>query len=359
IAWERMQYVADTKQQALTWLNLTGDDRLVRLAIEDFDNSRVPFGLTQARYPAYLEQFTASYSLYWASMVHDYWIYRGDDEFTRRFLPGIGGVLGWWQQQMKTTPEDQPVTYSRSPVPITDRFVFALTLKESAELFEHFGQNDQAAHYRELAEKINRETYASHFDTQSGFVRDTPKLGATQEVNALAVLSDAVPRDAQRELLERMLADPNVKPGPARFMFFRFELGRALKKTGLGDRFVQTLGPWNDMIRDGMTTLAEFPQHSRSDCHPWAASPAYEFLSTIAGIEPGSPGFKTARIEPSLGTLQHVHARMPHPLGPIEVWLDRSGEGLHAHVVLPPGLTGVFVWKGREQPVSGTADFKF
>ena len=51
IAWERLQYVADTKVQALTWLNLTGDDRLVRIAIEDFDASRVPFGLTQARYP--------------------------------------------------------------------------------------------------------------------------------------------------------------------------------------------------------------------------------------------------------------------------------------------------------------------
>jgi hypothetical protein len=358
IAWERMQYVADTKEQALTWLNLTGDDRLVRLAIEDFDNSRVPFGLTQARYPANLEQFTASYSLYWASMVHDYWVYRGDDEFTRRFLPGISGVLGWWEQQLKAHG-DLPVTYSRSPCPITDRFVFALTLKESAEVFEHFGQNDQAAHYRELAAEINRETYASHFDPQSGFLRDTPKLGTTQEVNALAVLADAVPPDAQRGLMERMLADPNVKPGPARFMFFRFELGRALRKTGLGDRFVETLGPWEDMIRDGMTTLAEFPQHTRSDCHPWAASPAYEFLSTIAGIEPASPGFKTVRIEPSLGTLQHVHAVMPHPLGPIEVWLDRTGDGLHARVYLPQGLTGVFVWNGQEKPISGTVDLKF
>ncbi len=111
IAWERLQYIADTKVQALTWLNLTGDDRLVRLAIQDFDASRVPFGLTQARYPASLEQFIPTFSLYWVSMVHDYWIYRGDDEFTRQFLPGIGDVLGWWERQVKARG-DQPVPWS-------------------------------------------------------------------------------------------------------------------------------------------------------------------------------------------------------------------------------------------------------
>jgi hypothetical protein len=236
---------------------------------------------------------------------------------------------------------------------------FSLTLQESAEVFEHFGENSEAAHYRELAAQINRYTYASHFDPQRGLLRDTPKLGYTQEVNTLAVLADAVPRAAQRALMERLLKDPEVKPGPARFMFFRYYFGRALKKTGLGDRYVETLGPWEDMMRDGMTTLAEFPQHTRSDCHPWAASPAFEFLSTFAGIEPGSPAFKTVRIEPALGTLQHVHARMPHPLGPIEVWLDRSGDGLHARVSLPPGVTGVFAWKGKEQAITGTEDLRF
>ena len=102
LSWERMAYIADTKVQALSWLSLTGDDRLVRLAIEQFDASRAPSGLTESRYPANLEQFLAPFSLYWVSMVHDHWMYRGDDEFTRQFLPGIGNVLGWWEEQLKT-----------------------------------------------------------------------------------------------------------------------------------------------------------------------------------------------------------------------------------------------------------------
>ena len=358
IAWERLQYVADTKVQALAWLSLTGDDRLVRLAIEDFDASRVPFGLTQARYPANLKQFTASYSLYWVSMVHDYWMYRGDDEFTRQFLPGIGAVLGWWERQVKEHG-DQPVDWARSPCPITDKLAFALTLKESAELFQHFGMGDEAAHDRALAAAIGRELFASHFDRRRSLMRDAPELGFTQEVNSLAVMADAIPRPMQREVMERVLNDPQVKPGPARFMFFRYYFGRALKKTGLGDLYIENLQPWENMIREGMTTIGEFPQHSRSDCHPWGTSPAIEFLATVAGIEPASPGFRTVRIVPSMGALHHVHALMPHPLGPIEVWLDRSGNGLHARISLPPGLAGVFVWKGQQRQIRGNADLHF
>jgi hypothetical protein len=292
-------------------------------------------------------------------MVHDYWMYRDDDEFTRQFLPGIGNVLDWWERQVKMRG-DQPVPWSWTSNAISDKLLFSLTLRQSAELFEYFGKNYEAAHCRQLAEEINRETYASNFDPRRGLLRDTPQRGYTQEVNTLAVLADAVPRDAQRDIMERMLKDPSaVNFDPSDFMFFRYYFGRALKKTGLGDRYIENLQPWENMMRDGMTTFGELAQNPRSDCHPWGTTPGYEFLATVAGIEPASPGFKTVRIEPSLGSLQHVHARMPHPLGSIEVWIDRSGDGLRARVSLPPGLTGVFVWKGQEQPIRGTTDLKF
>ena len=348
IAWERLQYVADTKVQALTWLNLTGDDRLVRIAIEDFDASRVAFGLTQSRYPANLEQFIPTFSLYWVSMVHDYWMYRDDDEFTRQFLPGIVDVLGWWERQVKAQG-DREVPWSWSSNATADKLLFSLTLQQSAELFEHFGMGCEAAHYRQLAAEINHDAYVSHFDPQRGLLWDTPEHNYTQEVNTLAVLADAVPQNSQREIMERMLNEPAaVKSDPSDFMFFRYYFGRALKKTGLGDRYIENLQPWENMMQAGMQTFGELAKNPRSDCHPWGTSPGFELLATVAGIEPASPGFRTVRIEPSLGILQHVHARMPHPLGPIEVWLDRSGDGLHARVLLPPGLTGRTRLEGPE-----------
>ena len=356
IGWERLQYVADTKVQALAWLTMTGDDRLVRLAIEDIDASRVPSGLTQSRYPANLEQFIPTFSLYWVSMVHDHWRYRGDDDFTRQFLPGMVDVLGWWERMVKEHG-NRPVPWSWTPSANADNLLFSLTLQESAELFEHLGRAHEAAHFRELAAELNRQTYASCFDPKRGLLHDTPELGYTQEVNTLAVLADAVPQADQRGLMERMLKDPaSVKADPSDFMFFRYYFGRALKKTGLGDRYIENLGPWEDMMHVGMQTFGELAKDPRSECHPWGTSPGFELLATIAGIEPGSPGFKSVRIAPSLGPLKHVHAIMLVPAGQIEVRLDRDGDRLHAQVSLPPGLSGKFVWKGKEQPIQGNAD---
>jgi alpha-L-rhamnosidase len=135
-------------------------------------------------------------------------------------------------------------------------------------------------------------------------------------------------------------------------LYFRFYLHRALKQAGLGDRYGAQLKPWRDMLAIGLTTFAETPEPTRSDCHAWSASPNYDFLELICGVQPASPGFKTVRIEPALGQLQWAAARVPHPAGTIEVRLERRGsDGISADITLPPGLTGEFVWHGVSSPL--------
>ena len=55
--WEQLQYGGDTRIQALISLYMTGDDRLVKNAIETLDESRTPEGLTQSRYPTSIPQY--------------------------------------------------------------------------------------------------------------------------------------------------------------------------------------------------------------------------------------------------------------------------------------------------------------
>lgn len=123
---------------------------------------------------------------------------------------------------------------------------------------------------------------------------------------------------------------------------------------GHGDSYVDNLGPWENMLANGMTTFGETDGNPRSECHPWSATPVYELLTTVAGIQPGEAGFKTVRIAPALGSLRHVEATMPHPLGPIEVSLERSGaSGLKGSIRLPQGLSGEFVWRGKKTALAG------
>ena len=64
---------------------------------------------------------------------------------------------------------------------------------------------------------------------------------------------------------------------------------------------------WKDQMALGLTTWAEQPEPSRSDCHAWGASPNIEFFRTILGINSDGPGFSRILIEPSgVGKLSDV-----------------------------------------------------
>jgi hypothetical protein len=224
------------------------------------------------------------------------------------------------------------------------------------KLFESAGRKQEADRYREQAAELRQRAYRAFYDSGRGLFADTSaKKSFSRHANILAVLADAVPAREQAALLERMEADTSLPPLQ---LYFRFFLTRALKKAGLADRYVAALAPWQEMIAKGMTTFGETAGEPRSECHPWSASPSYDLLATVAGIEPGSAGFKTVRIAPALGPLKRVSAKYPHPLGTIEVRLARRGErGLQAAIVLPAGLEGEFVWNGRARRITGTQQF--
>jgi hypothetical protein len=102
------------------------------------------------------------------------------------------------------------------------------------------------------------------------------------------------------------------------------------------------------MIAIGLTTFAETPEPTRSDCHAWSSSPLYDFLATVCGVEPASPGFKTVKIEPHLGTLKKVKGKVPHPAGDILVEIEKTASGIQGKVTLQGGLPGIFVWGGKQ-----------
>ena len=108
------------------------------------------------------------------------------------------------------------------------------------------------------------------------------------------------------------------------------------------------------MITAGLTTFAETPDPTRSDCHAWSASPVYYFLSLVSGIKPASPGFKSVRIEPNPGNLKIIDATMPHKLGTIRVELQKDNENhLSGEITLPSQLNGIFIWNGEQKQLKG------
>ncbi len=388
--YEQLQYVGDTRIQALISYTVAGDDRLARQAIDAFDRSRRSDGLTYSRYPSAPQQFIPTFSLLWVGMVHDYWMWREDTAFVRQKLAGTRTVLDWFTQRQRPSslvgrlpwwnfvdwaagfeagvpPQDA----DGDSVPVS--LQLALALREAAELEAALGDPARAARYRASADAVVASVRRLAWRGERGLVADSPASGRfSQQANILAILAHAVPPGQEKPLLERLLAlpPPSIKAPSSRgtappevvraSVYFRFYLSRALEALGEGERYLPELEPWREMLDVGLSTFAEIPDPTtRSDCHAWSAHPSYDLLRTVAGIKPGSPGFATVSVEPHLGALERASATLPHPRGPIRVSYTREGRALAATVELPAGLTGDFAWRGfRRKLAPGEQSFR-
>jgi len=193
---------------------------------------------------------------------------------------------------------------------------------------------------------------AQAWDAARGLFRDSPDtISYSEQTNVLAILTDAVPKGMERSVMERVLADTTLAPASYYFSFYVLE---ALRKSGLADRYIEQLAPWQRMLALGLTSAPENPEPTRSDTHAWSAHPNYGLLATVLGVRPSSPGFRTVIIGRALGPLHHAEGRVPHPLGDIDVSFAREGNrGLRAEITLPPGLSGELLWEGKRRPLHG------
>jgi alpha-L-rhamnosidase len=371
--WEQMQYIGDTRIQALLSYSVAGDDRLARQSITAFNNSRIPDGITLSRYPTSMFQAIPTFSLLWVGMVHDFWMYRNDPVFVREQLVGTRTALDWFLRHQRPDglldalfwwpfvdwgsdfgfgiPPQDPDGGSTSMA-----LQFVEALRNAADLETALGDPVRAAMYRAAADRTVGGVKRLCWNKEYALFADTPaQKHFSQHANILAVWLDVVPREQQQEMLTRILSgtdvgfrtDRKIPPMTAATYYFRFYLSRAIEHAGLGDRYLDLLGPWRTMVSLGLTTWAEQPEPTRSDSHAWSAHPNYDLLRIVAGIRPATPGFASVVIEPHLGALHHVQASEPHPVGRIDVEFTRAGDAMNAKVSLPGALPGELIWQGK------------
>jgi alpha-L-rhamnosidase len=378
--YEQLQYIGDTRIQALISYAVAGDDRLARQALEAFNDSRIPEGITRSRYPSSLAQTIPTFSLLWIGMIHDWWMYRPDPEPARASLEGVRSVLHWfanyeqpdgllkqlpWWSFIDWVPSGTIPTYGTNGESCMTTLEYLGALSDAADLEQSLGDAVFAARDRTRADHVRAGLTAQCWDAQRGLLAETPdKNSFSQQGNILGVLYDVIPKDAQKAVLRKMLA---IAPGDnsgnllSASYYFRFYLARALDHAGMADDYLASLGPWRQLLPLHFSTWPEVPGDTRSDSHAWSAHPIYDLLTLVAGIEPASPGFKTVRIAPHLGNLPALKASFPHPEGMIEVayhWEPprpdpgmRGGSVFHADITLPGRLTGTFEFNGQTWPL--------
>jgi hypothetical protein len=300
-------------------------------------------------------------------MVHDYWMYQDDPLFVRDMLPGVHAVLAffaghqkengslgrmpWWNfldWSAEFKNGDPPSGPDGSSAPFDLQLLLAY--QWAAQMEGALGSKTLAAEYDASATELRGGIQDLYWDSARRFYADTPHGASfSQHTQALAILSGVVQGRAARDLIDRTIADPSLVQCT---IYFRYYLYRALALAGGGDRYLDMLGEWRHQLSLGLTTWAESPEPSRSDCHAWGASPNIEMFRTVLGIDSAAPGFRRVLIRPALGKLTQVSGTMPHPRGDISVsYLVRGGK-LEAEITLPQGVGGEFIWNEERRPLN-------
>ena len=377
--YEQLQYIADGRIQAMISLYNSGDDRLVKNAINIMDHSRQPEGITYSRHPSYSPQFIPTFTLWYIGMLNDYWKYGKDTAFIKNKLAGARQVLNYFHDYQRGDGSVVNVPYwmftdwvvkegwvegagpfgSDSTSSLIDlQLLFAY--QAASEMEQKSGIKEYASLYNKYATQLKSTIRKKYWDPSRGLFADRAEKDLySQHANALAILTGLVTGNEATAIAKKILADTSLATAS---IYFKYYLHRALIKAGLGNDYINWLGAWRENLKMGLTTWGESPDidKTRSDCHAWGSSPNIEFLRTVIGIDSDAPGFSKIRIEPHLGSLNNAKGEIPHPKGKVTAEYVKENNKWTVTISLPSETNGTLVWAGKNYKLkAGNNAFTF
>jgi alpha-L-rhamnosidase len=361
--YEQLMYVGDSRLESLTTYVISSDDRLSRKSVKMFGLSRLPDGLTQARYPSRDKQIIPPFSLWWIGMVYDYALWRGDRPFVAGLLPGVRATLDAFLVHVQSdnllkAPDGwnfsdwiadwhlgvPPDGFNSCSGLLNWHLVYTLGL--AACLEEWVGDRFVTQRWQFWRETVATAISESFWDERRGlFADDLAHLHFSEHTQCLALLSGALNGEQHRSVARNLLQDDSLTRTTIYFNHYLFETFHLLEQPAA---FFSRMGLWFDLPAQGFKTPPEQPEPTRSDCHGWGAHPLYHYFASLLGIRPASFGFESVEIAPMPGHLTRISGEMVHPRGRIEADLHFENDHVQGNLCLPSGLTGVFRFAGKK-----------
>ena len=371
--YEQLQYIGDSRIQALVTLYNTGDERMVKNALNLMDFSRQPEGVTLSRHPSYTPQYIPTFSLWYIGMLHDYSRYGSDAGFVKNKISGTREILNYFKNyqqtngSLKNVPQWMftdwvdnnkewkfgvgPMGADGTSAILDLQLLWAYQL--AADLETQSGMPAVAASYQQSINQLKKTIIQKYWVKEKRLFADREEKDIfSQHTNALAILTGLVNKADLQEISQQLLTNKNLAQAS---IYFKYYLHQALIKAGLGNDYLKWLDKWRENIQMGLTTWAETSDvvTTRSDCHAWGASPNIEFYRTILGIDSDAPGFSKVKIEPHLGDIINIGGTIPHPKGNISVDYKTVNNKWIVQIKLPAAVTGTFLWKGKTMTLKG------
>jgi alpha-L-rhamnosidase len=362
--YEQLQYIGDTRIQAFISYYLTGDTRLAKNALLQFDASRRYFGLCRSSYPSTGTMVIPPFSLFWILMIDDYVLHTGDTAFIKQFVPGINAVLTWFENSLDENGLHSGLKYwnfvdwnekyiagvvpnSFDGVSTPVAILLSHTLERASGLMQITGYDYYRKKYSELSERMKGAIYKTCYDNEKGLFGDTPDRQLfTEHTNAWAIIAGIGSENIRNKIANVLISDDNALIGAS--LYGRFYVNEALRIAGVGG-YAERLTLWQKMVQMGLSTFPEHPREIvRSDCHAWSASPIYELYHTVAGIQIVKNGFKEIVIQPDLEGVNDLVVKVPSPYGFIKVKYEKKKSNLNVVFFIPEKMKASFIFQEKQ-----------
>ncbi len=356
--YEQLQYIQDTRLEMLFTYMVSGDTRLARKAIEDFQHSQLPDGMLQARFPTQEPHVIPPFSLHWVWMVLEYYEQTGDPTVLRQYRAAADAILEWYDRKLGPLGLVEKLGYwdqidwvdawdkiaGRTPAgavgpATTHNLMYACALQAGARINRACGRQGLAEEYLERAQSILSCVDAHCWNEAEGLYTEGPGYEEySQHAQVYAVLTGLAPGRKGRDILTRALNRPGIALCSFTWQFFVF---RALEACGAYELTERQWEMWKGLPDKNLTTIPEVPdgvRSPRSDCHAWGALPLYEFPRKLLGVEPGEPGWHSIRIRPRPLTLPDCSGQVVTPRGIVTVAWRNGPEGFAVEAQSPQGV---------------------
>ncbi len=297
--YEQLQYISDTRIQALCLYALTDDRRLIEKSLQQFAEGQSASGLMSCRYPTkeavdYEPQYgelyrthIPSFTALWIQMVHDFALLRCNDALTKKLLVsaekaadylngclmenGLLKVPGWNFIDWRDNWEAGFPPGCRNGEGCTLNLIYLRSLKDLADLESVFGTAEGAAQAEERAEKLASAIRKNYYVPERGLYAENSGRSYFSEhaqVWALLALGD--------ETVIPALESGTLDESGIAFSFYYLA---ACRRYGLDRLFERRMAKYLETASDSdLRTMPEvFPNTwwFRSNCHAWGAHPLY------------------------------------------------------------------------------------
>ena len=328
--------------------------------------------------------YSASYSMYFADDLADYYRATGDLAFAKQEFPIVQRELAWNAslvnaQGLLVTDSSDGLDWDwydgeKTGAVTAYNALYYRDLTDGAYLAQETGDSTLATQYTNQAAALRTAINTNLYNSSTGVYDVGTSLRGTvaQDANADAVLFGVAPAGDVPGILAKVRSTLWGAHGPVPFssdttgyktLISPFVSGYELRArlaagdtTGatqlLSDVWGQMVTPGEDYtggLWENVNSDGTIPLGTTSLAHGWSSTPTSALTGYVLGARPVGAGYSTWIVQPQPGSLSWAEGQVPTPHGPLTVkWGRKQGRGFTMEVSAPSGTSGTIA-----VPVSG------